>query len=118
MFQVAQIASELSCHDQEIEQIRSLGKELVEDARTGDVRSLKDALSTCENNWSDLCDVLRQCEEEMQMRMARCTKYDDAKHQVYAWLADNEQFVDSLEPAAVALEVTERHIEELQVIVN
>ena len=87
----------------------------MEDPRTGDVRSLKDALSLAENSWSDLHDVLRQCEQEMHARMARATKYDEVKHHVYAWLADKEEFVDSLEPAAVALEVTERQIEELQV---
>lgn len=101
-----------------MEAIRRLGKELVEDPRTGDVRSLKDPLSMCENNWSDLRDLLQQCEREMQTRVTRSTKYDEVKTEVFAWLAEKEEHIDSLEPVALALDVIEKQIQELQVTVT
>ena len=109
------MTSELAIHEREMEQIRRLGKELVEDPRTGDVRSLKDTLSACENNWGDLRDLLQQSEREMTLRVSRSSKYDEVKGEVFAWLGEKEERVDSLEPVAIALDIIAQQTQELQV---
>ena len=116
VLQVAKVMSELVIHEREMEQIRRLGKELVEDPRTGDVRSLKDTLSACENNWGDLRDLLQQSEREMTLRVTRSSKYDEVKGEVFAWLGEKEEHVDSLEPVAIALDIIIQQTQELQVM--
>lgn len=100
---------------QALEQVQALGRELVEDPRTGDPAAIKMALSKIDASWSRFEECLTERDSEASMKESKESDYERIKQEIVHWLNNMESDVDAFEPVAVDMDVVARQIEELQV---
>jgi hypothetical protein len=100
---------------QALEQLQSLGHELVEDPRTGDTAAIKMALSNIDAGWTRFEECLAERDSEASLKESKESDYERIKQEVVRWLTGMETDVDSFEPVAVDMDVVAVQIEELQV---
>lgn len=112
---VTQIQKDKELHMGELEELKQLGSQLVQDSRTGDVSAVKDSLSDLERNWAEFESRLGEREKEASQRERQGTDFEAARAEVLEWLTSKEGQMDSLEPVAVEVEIIGQQIEELQV---
>lgn len=103
---------------QALEQQQALGRELVEDPRTGDPAAVKMALTNMDKAWSRFEDCLSERDSEASLKESRESDYEKIKQDVVRWLTNMETDIDTFEPVAVDMDVVAKQIEELQVSVN
>lgn len=98
-----------------MEQLQSLGHDLIEDPRTGDPAAIKMALGNLDKAWSRLDESLNQRDSEASLKESRESEYERIKAEVVQWLTQMEADVDGFEPVAVDMDVVAKQIEELHV---
>ena len=102
----------------DLENIKDLGQALVKDANTAEPAAVKECLANLERNWHDFNEVLSDKQKEATFREQQSNRYALCREEVLQWLARTEERVDSLDAAAIDVEVIEQQIEDLQVNVN
>ena len=100
---------------QMMEQLKSVGRDLIEDPRTGDPAAIKMALGNLDKTWNRLDEVLNTRGSEASLKESRESDYQRMKDEVVGWLSGMETDVDGFEPVAVDMDVVAKQIEELQV---
>jgi DNA repair exonuclease SbcCD ATPase subunit len=99
----------------ELETIKRLGDDLVNNPVTGDVRPVQDKVSDCQKSWDHLTNVLADREQEAKARENQADQFEGLHDEIMRWLVSIETKVDNLEPVAIDLEIIAKQIEELQV---
>ena len=100
---------------QAMEAVQALGRDLLEDSRTGDPAAIKMALSDLEKMWNKFDECLAERESEASVKESRGNEYEEIKNQVVEWLTGMESDVNAFEPVAVDMDIVAKQIEELQV---
>ena len=100
----------------DLENIKDLGQALVKDANTAEPAAVKECLANLERNWHDFNEVLSEKQKEATFREQQSNRYALCREEVLQWLARTEERVDSLDAAAIDVEVIEQQIEDLQVL--
>ena len=100
---------------QDMETLQGLGREILQDPRTGDPAAVRMALSDLEKMWTKFDECLAERESEASIKESRGNEYETIKNQVVAWLTRMESDVNAFEPVAVDMDIVAKQIEELQV---
>lgn len=114
-FKVDSVKMEKERQLQSMEQLQSVGRDLIEDPRTGDPAAIKMALDNLDKAWSRLDMILNQRDSEASLKESRESDYQRIKGEIVRWLSGMETDVDGFEPVAVDMDVVAKQIEELQV---
>lgn len=112
---VEHLASEKDVKEKIVEELKSLGKALVEDPRTTEVGAVKESLTDLDRRWHDMVSLLAEREQETLEKDRQGSEYETMKKNVVEWLTLNETKVDGFDPVAVDVDIVEQQIEELQV---
>ncbi len=99
----------------DLEKIKEIGQNLVDNPKTSETGNVKDSMADCERNWHDFNEVVTDKEKEAMHREEQSNRYEELKNLVQKWLIDTETKMDALEPVAIDVEIIAKQIEELQV---
>lgn len=114
---IDEIRSDAEMKDSDLSRIQQLGQGLVQNAKTGDVSSVKDKMAESQRNWREFGELLSERVKEAAFRDEQASRYEEVRDNVLLWLGGIEAKVDGLESVAIELEVIEAQVEELRVSV-
>lgn len=113
--ELEQLAMESKTHDANINELRQLAKDLVENPLTGDVGAVRDRFTEFDRRWKEFKDLLASCESNAEVLGQRSSEFDDIRKAITDWLTEKEGLVDSLEPVAIDIDILDSQVEQMKV---